>query len=60
MLIASDDPYAGTPEMAVEVANMLGAKTVTLEGLGHWWMFDGAQAAADALLAHWASASAAA
>lgn len=58
VLIASEDPYAGTAEMAGDVASMLGAKTVTLEGQGHWWMFDGAQAAADALVEHWAAAPA--
>ena len=57
VLIATEDPYAGTPEMASEVASMLGANTVRFEGLGHWWMFDGAQAAVDALVAHWAKAS---
>ena len=53
VIIATDDHYAGTPEMASEVASRLGAGTVTLEGLGHWWMFGGASAAADALVAHW-------
>jgi pimeloyl-ACP methyl ester carboxylesterase len=57
VLIATEDPYTGTPEMASEVATTLGARTVTLEGLGHWWMFDGAEAAANALVAHWAEAS---
>jgi len=56
VIIATDDHYAGTPETSTDVANSLGAKTVTLEGLGHWWMFDGAAAAADALVAHWQSA----
>jgi pimeloyl-ACP methyl ester carboxylesterase len=53
VIIATDDPYAGTPEMATSVADGLGAATVRLEGLGHWWMFDGAEAAAAALTAHW-------
>ncbi len=53
VLIATEDPYTGTPEMAVSVANDLGAGTVRLEGQGHWWMFDGAATAADALAAHW-------
>jgi hypothetical protein len=38
------------------VAADLSARTVTLEGLGHWWMFDGCAVAADALVAHWESA----
>ncbi len=34
----------------------LGASTVTLEGLGHWWMFEGCKTAADALVGHWEAA----
>jgi pimeloyl-ACP methyl ester carboxylesterase len=56
VLIASEDPYTGTPEMCASVAADVGARTVVLEGLGHWWMFDGARAAADALVAHWDAA----
>jgi pimeloyl-ACP methyl ester carboxylesterase len=53
VLIATEDPYAGTPEMAVSVAEDLGATPVRLEGQGHWWMFGGAATAADALATHW-------
>jgi len=56
VLIASEDPYTGTPEMCASVATDVGARSVTLEGLGHWWMFDGARAAADALVPHWDAA----
>lgn len=56
VIVPSDDPYTGTPEMCASVAADLGARTVTLEGLGHWWMFAGSKAAADALVAHWESA----
>jgi hypothetical protein len=38
------------------VAADLGAGTVTLEGLGHWWMFEGSKPAAEALVAHWEAA----
>ena len=31
--------------------------SVTLDGEGHWWMFTGADDAADALIRHWDSAS---
>lgn len=54
VLIATEDPYTGTPEMAEAVATHLAASVATLDGLGHWWMFGGAAAAADALVAHWA------
>lgn len=53
---ATEDHYAGTQEMVAETAAAYGADTVTLPDLGHWWMFDGADAVADALVAHWASA----
>jgi len=53
VLIATEDPFTGTPDMAVSVANDLGANTLRLEGQGHWWMFDGAAEAADALATHW-------
>ena len=54
VIIATDDPYAGTPDMAAEVAGQLGADTVALEGKGHWWMVGDPDVAADALVAHWA------
>ena len=56
VFFASDDPYAGTPEMSAAVAADLGARSVTLEGLGHWWMFGGSKVAAEALVAHWHAA----
>ncbi len=56
VLVPSEDPYAGTPEMYAAVAADLGARTFTLEGLGHWWMFEGCKPAADALVAPWEAA----
>ncbi|MCU0261880.1 MAG: alpha/beta hydrolase [Ilumatobacteraceae bacterium] len=55
VIIATDDHYAGTPAMATEVARRVGADTVTLAGLGHWWMLQRPDAAADALIAFWAT-----
>ena len=52
---ATEDHYAGTADMIRHMTDELGAATSTLEGEGHWWMFSGADAAADALVAHWAS-----
>ena len=54
VLIPSEDPYPGTVEMCTSVAGRLGADTFALEGQGHWWMFESAAIAADALVAHWA------
>jgi pimeloyl-ACP methyl ester carboxylesterase len=57
VIVPTEDHYAGTPAMAAELASTLGAKTLTLKGQSHWWMFgDGAIAVADALVAHWESA----
>ena len=53
VFIASEDTYVGTPEMCAAVAADLGADVYTLEGLGHWWMFEGAALAAAALVGHW-------
>jgi len=55
VIVATGDPYAGTPEMAAEVAERLGADTCTLAGRGHWWMISDPDEAADALVAHWAA-----
>lgn len=54
VFIATEDHYTGPVEDAAEIASSLGAATLTLEGLDHWWMTDGAEQAADALVQHWA------
>ncbi|MCG8588893.1 MAG: alpha/beta hydrolase [Proteobacteria bacterium] len=56
VIVPSEDPFAGTHEMYAAVATDLGARTLALEGLGHWWMFEGSARAADALVAHWNAA----
>ena len=55
VIVAREDPYAGTPEMAGFVADRLGARRFDLDGLGHWWMFEGAEPAARALVSFWES-----
>ena len=55
VFIASEDPYTGTAEMYASVATALGADIFTLDGLGHWWMFEGAPLAAKALIKHWSA-----
>jgi len=55
VVVATDDPFAGTPAMAGEVADQLGAATCILEGRGHWWMTDDPGSVADALVDHWTS-----
>jgi pimeloyl-ACP methyl ester carboxylesterase len=54
-IIATEDHYAGDQAMMEERVSAYGADSLVLEGLGHWWMFEGAAAAADALVAHWSS-----
>jgi pimeloyl-ACP methyl ester carboxylesterase len=54
VIIASDDPYVGSIEMAEEVAASLGAGKTILEGAGHWWMLERPAYAVDALTAFWA------
>lgn len=56
VIIPTDDPFAGTPAMATEVAGWLGAATCTLEGRGHWWMVGDPDVVADALMRHWSTA----
>jgi pimeloyl-ACP methyl ester carboxylesterase len=51
-IVASDDTYVGTPEMALEMAALAGAHVAPLEGVGHWWMAQDPSRAA-ALLAWW-------
>ncbi len=53
VIIPTDDPYAGTPQMAVDMAASCGARSVMLEGLGHWWMIADPVGAADVLIQHW-------
>ena len=53
VFLATEDPFTGTHAMCESMAELLGGKTCRLEGLGHWWMFAGAPAAAEALISHW-------
>ena len=53
VFIATEDPFTGTHAMCESMADALGADVFCLEGLGHWWMFAGAPAAAEALVTHW-------
>ncbi len=54
--VLTEDHFVGTEQMYAEVATSLGAKTLTMKGFNHWWMFgEGVAIAADALIAHWDS-----
>jgi pimeloyl-ACP methyl ester carboxylesterase len=53
VLLPTEDPYVGPPERALELADTLAADVCRLKGMGHWWMFSGADQVADALTEHW-------
>jgi len=55
-LIPTADPF-GDVTKGSEVAEMLGAQTVRLEGLGHWWPVEDPKAGAAALQKFWSSLS---
>jgi len=54
VIIPTEDPF-GDEKLATDVADMLGARTSRLEGLGHWWSVQDPARAAAALEAFWAS-----
>lgn len=54
VIIPTEDPF-GDEKMATEVAHTLGAKTVRLEGLGHWWPVQDPKRGAAALTEFWSS-----
>jgi len=37
-IVATEDGYVGTEDMRARAGERAGARTVRLEGLGHWWM----------------------
>lgn len=54
-ILATEDHFVGSPEVRRRAADRAGARTETLEGLGHWWMIQDPDRAAAALTAFWAS-----
>ena len=52
----SDDPF-GDAAKSAEVASMLGARTATLEGAGHWWAVQAPEAAVAILKDFWTTLS---
>lgn len=53
-LLATEDPYVSSA-LGAEVGADLGAASATLDGLGHWWMVEAPEAAADALTDFWSA-----
>ena len=55
VIVAPNDHYAGSVETMVHVGRQVHAKSVTIEGAGHWWMCEQPQFAASMLIGHWNS-----
>jgi pimeloyl-ACP methyl ester carboxylesterase len=56
-IVATEDHFAGSPEMVEHIAELCGADVARLPGLGHWWMIQDPEAAAEILIDHWDSVS---
>ena len=54
VLLPPNDTFAEIP-LAQDVANTLGARAETLDGLGHWWMLEDPTRAASHLESFWSS-----
>lgn len=54
-LLATEDPYIGSAQVRRRAAERAGARTEVLEGLGHWWMVQDPEQAAEALARFWDS-----
>lgn len=52
LLHATADAFV-PPALVFDVANRIQAQVLTLEGLGHWWMFDDADRVAEGLARFW-------
>ncbi|WP_369035968.1 alpha/beta fold hydrolase [Streptomyces adonidis] len=54
-LLATEDRVVGTAEQRTRTARRAGARTVTLDGLGHWWMTQDPVRGAQVLTDFWNS-----
>jgi len=55
VIIPTEDPFTGGEERARWAASKAGAQVALLNGLGHWWMLQDAEAGAEALRAFWST-----
>jgi len=55
LILATEDEYMGSPALRRRAAGRAGARTEELEGLGHWWMTEDPERAADVLSRFWVS-----
>lgn len=54
-LLATEDLLVGTDEQRCRTARLAGARTATLDGLGHWWMAQDPGRGAQVLTDFWDS-----
>jgi pimeloyl-ACP methyl ester carboxylesterase len=54
VIVAEDDGYVGTADMARDSASRAGASVSLLPGVGHWWMLQNPPLGAAALNSFWA------
>ncbi len=54
LIHATEDPFV-PPAMAFDVAERIDAQILTLSEMGHWWMFEDAEAAAEGLASFWST-----
>lgn len=54
-ILASEDPFVGSAEMKRRAAARAGARIEVLDGLGHWWMLEDPDRAAEVLTRFWDS-----
>jgi pimeloyl-ACP methyl ester carboxylesterase len=54
VIIATEDPYTGGPELSRRQAERFGAQVAVLDGLGHWWMMQDPKRGAAVMRDFWA------
>jgi pimeloyl-ACP methyl ester carboxylesterase len=54
-IVATEDPFVRSLDLAPQIAERLGARVVTLDGLGHWWMLGDPARGAAVLTEFWES-----
>jgi pimeloyl-ACP methyl ester carboxylesterase len=54
VIIATEDPYTGGPELSRRQAERFGAQVAVLDGLGHWWMMQDPKRGAAVVRDFWA------
>jgi pimeloyl-ACP methyl ester carboxylesterase len=56
VVVPAADPFVGGTDAPLRMAHRLGAPAEVLDGMGHWWMLEDPEGAAQLLEDFWASA----